>query len=86
MPRPTLDGTSASSESQRTNVIKGRELENSGLPMLLTPAEAARQLSLSRYTVYSELRAGRLRGRRYGRVILIPREELERFANALGQK
>ena len=54
--------------------------------MLLTPAEAARQLSLSRYTVYAELRAGRLRGRRYGRVILIPRGELERFASSLEQK
>lgn len=83
MPRPRLDGTLAGPRSQRTD---GPEIENSGLPMLLTPAEAARQLSLSRYTVYSELRAGRLRGRRYGRVILIPREELERFANSLGQK
>jgi excisionase family DNA binding protein len=54
--------------------------------MLLTPAEAARQLSLSRYTIYEELKAGRLRGRHYGRVILIPREELERFAESLEQK
>jgi excisionase family DNA binding protein len=83
VPRPTLDGTLARTKSQRTD--KGNP-ENSGLPLLLTPAEAARQLSLSRYTVYSELRAGRLRGRRFGRVILIPREELGRFAESLEQK
>ncbi len=83
MPRSTLDGTLARTESQRRSTLNS---ENSGLPMLLTPAGAARQLSLSRYTVYSELRAGRLRGRRYGRVILIPREELERFASSLEQK
>jgi excisionase family DNA binding protein len=54
--------------------------------LLLTPAEAACQLSLSRYTVYEEVKAGRLRAKRYGRVILIPREELERFAASLEEK
>jgi len=83
MPRPAPDGTLAHTRSQRKSTPNP---ENSGLPMLLTPAEAARQLSLSRYTVYAELRAGRLRGRRYGRVILIPRGELERFASSLEQK
>jgi excisionase family DNA binding protein len=83
MPHPASDGTLARTESQRKSPPNP---ENSGLPMLLTPAGAARQLSLSRYTVYSELRAGRLRGRRYGRVILIPRGELERFADSLEQK
>ena len=83
MPRSTLDGTGQRTKSQRTH--RGNP-EKLGLPMLLTPAEAARQLSLSRYTVYADLRTGRLRGRRYGRVILIPRGELERFASSLEQK
>ena len=77
MPRSALDGTSASTRSQ---------IEKLGLPMLLTPAEAARQLSLSRYTDYELVKAGRLRGRRFGRVILIPREELQRFTASLEQK
>jgi excisionase family DNA binding protein len=83
MPRPTLDGTLTSTPSQLTN---GTKAGISELPMLLTPAEAARQLSLSRYTVYEELKARRLRARRYGRVILTPREELERFASSLETK
>jgi excisionase family DNA binding protein len=83
MPHPALDGTLTGPRSQR---LDSPDNKNSGLPMLLTPAEAARQLSLSRYTVYEELKAGRMRGRRYGRVILIPRGELERFASSLEQK
>ena len=78
-----LDSNRARTRSQRESAL---DPENSGLPMLLTPAAAARQLSLSRYTVYSELKAGRLRGRRYGRVILIPRSELKRFAASLEAK
>jgi excisionase family DNA binding protein len=80
VPHPTLDSRSVEAPRQRNDALN---LENSGLPMLLTPAEAARQLSLSRYTVYEEVKARRLRGRRFGRVILIPREELERFAASL---
>jgi excisionase family DNA binding protein len=50
---------------------------------LLTPAEAAHQLSLSRYTIYSMVKSGQLRGRRYGRLVLIHRDELQRFAASL---
>jgi excisionase family DNA binding protein len=56
------------------------------LPLLLTPADAARQLSLARYTVYELVRQNQLRARRYGSKILIPREELRRFADSLEQK
>jgi excisionase family DNA binding protein len=56
------------------------------LPILLTPTEAARQLSLSRYTVYDLVRSERLRARRYGRILLIPRSGFERFTSTLEQK
>jgi excisionase family DNA binding protein len=85
MPHPVIDGKSDQAETQ---AFSGgyREKTSVSLPLLLTPAGAARELSLSRYTVYSNLKSGRLRGRRYGRLILIPRAELERFASSLEQK
>jgi len=54
--------------------------------MLLSPGEAARQLSLSRYTVYELIKHRRLQAVCYGRLKLIHRSELERFAASLGQK
>jgi excisionase family DNA binding protein len=54
--------------------------------MLLTCAEAARQLSLSTYTIRELTRSKRLRAKRYGRVTLIPRGELQHFADSLQEK
>jgi excisionase family DNA binding protein len=53
------------------------------LPLLLSPAEAARQLSLSRRTVYHLIESKQLRAVNYGRRRLIPREGLERFVREL---
>jgi excisionase family DNA binding protein len=58
----------------------------SSLPLILSPTKAAHQLSLSRYTVYELIRSKRLRARRYGRILLIPRSELERFISTLERK
>jgi excisionase family DNA binding protein len=58
----------------------GNQSEKSlGLPMLVSAARAARELSVSRWSVYQLCRANRLRTVRVGRRILIPRTELERF-------
>jgi len=55
-------------------------------PLLLSPAQTAHQLALSRYTVYELLRRGELRGVRYGRLVRVPRAEVERFASSLEPK
>jgi excisionase family DNA binding protein len=85
MPHPDIDGKP---ERARAQVFSGgyAEKTSGSLPLLLTPAEAGRQLSLSRYTVYTLLKSTRLRGRKFGRVILIPREEVKRFASSLEEK
>jgi excisionase family DNA binding protein len=85
MPHPVIDGKS---ERARTQGFSGVSPQKSygSLPLMLTPAAAARELSLSRYTVYELLKARRLRARRFGRVLLIPRDELERFASSLELK
>jgi excisionase family DNA binding protein len=72
----------------RTQRNSARSAENfvATLPLFLTPTEAARQLSLSRYTVYGLVRSKRLRARRHGRIPLMPSSELERFASTLEQK
>jgi excisionase family DNA binding protein len=54
--------------------------KNLGLPLLVSPARAARELSVSRWSVYQLCRENRLRTVRLGRKILIPREALEGFA------
>jgi excisionase family DNA binding protein len=77
MAHTALDGNCSAASEQPT--IAGLN----PLPMLLTPAEAAHQLSLSRYTIYSMVKSGQLRGRRYGRLVLIHRDELQRFAASL---
>ena len=86
MPRPALDSRPAKSPSQRTYSTNSPNFQNSALPMLLSPGEAARQLSLSRYTVYELIKHRRLQAVCYGRLKLIHRSELERFAASLGQK
>lgn len=84
MIRPADDGNSVQVETQAP--LWGYPEKTFGsLPLPLAPARAARELPLSRYTVYSTLKSGRLRGRRYGRLILIPRTKLERFASSLEQ-
>jgi excisionase family DNA binding protein len=83
MSHPAVDSRSDQGALQR---LPSLEPEYSGLPLLVNPAEAARQLSLSRYTGSELVRSKRLRARRYGRILLIPRSELERFASTLGEK
>ena len=82
MPRSTLDSIPSGSNSQ------GYSPDNyfGPPPLLLTPAQAAQQLGLARYTVYQLVREGRLRAKRFGRLVLIPREEMERFAASLEEK
>jgi excisionase family DNA binding protein len=79
MVRPAADSNSGQVETQAFSEAPG-EKKPDALPLLLTPAGAAHELSLSRYTVYTLLKSGQLRGRRFGRVILVPREEVVRFA------
>jgi excisionase family DNA binding protein len=57
--------------------------QGAALPLFLSPMEAARQLSLSKWFVYKLLREKRIRSLRCGRRLLIPRSELERFAAQL---
>jgi excisionase family DNA binding protein len=85
MVRPAVDSNSGQAETQAFSAVSHQKTIDS-LPLMLTPAGAARELSLSRYTVYALLKSSRLRGRKFGRVILIPRAELERFASSLEQK
>ncbi|QBI96027.1 HTH DNA binding protein [Mycobacterium phage Patt] len=51
--------------------------------ILVTRDEAARMLSLSVAEVDNERRAGRLIGRKHGRKVLIPVDELRRWAGEL---
>jgi excisionase family DNA binding protein len=85
MPHPVTDSKTERARAQGFSGFSYQKIYDS-LPLLLTPAGAAHELSLSRYTVYTLLKSGALRGRRFGRVILIPREELERFASSLEPK
>ena len=55
------------------------EVDVSDLPLLLSPAEAARQLSLSRDRVYGMIREGEIASVQLGRRIAIRREELIRY-------
>lgn len=48
--------------------------------LLYSRAEAAEMLSLSVHTVVRDIRLGRIRVKRYGRRVLVPREELLRIA------
>lgn len=48
-------------------------------PLLLTPAEAARELGIGRDRTYELIRQGRLESIRFGRVIKIPRQGLDAF-------
>ena len=52
-------------------------------PLLVTPEEAARLLSLSRSTVFEELKANKLRRVKKGRATLIPYEDVKRYAEDL---
>lgn len=51
---------------------------------LLSVAEAAEALSVSRDTVYSLARDGAIPARKIGRRLMIPRARLEEWANAGG--
>lgn len=48
-------------------------------PLLLSPAEAARELGIGRDRTYELIRKGRLESIRFGRVIKVPRKGLEAF-------
>jgi excisionase family DNA binding protein len=84
MPHPVAHGNAAQVGKQPN---PGRISEKtSALPLLLSPTEAARQLGLSRYTTYQLIKSGQLRARRFSRLLLIPRAEVERFAASLEEK
>jgi excisionase family DNA binding protein len=59
--------------------LQGRGPKSPELPLLLSPEQAASELSISRWSVYKEIREGRLRSLLYGRRRLIAKEELFRF-------
>jgi excisionase family DNA binding protein len=48
--------------------------------LLFSREETAEILSLSVHTVARDIRLGRIKARRYGRRVLVPREELLRIA------
>jgi excisionase family DNA binding protein len=85
MPHPVTDVKSDQAGTQAFSGIHPEKTSDS-LPLMLTPASVAHELSLSRFTIYSLLKSGRLRGRRFGRVILVPREEVVAFASSLEEK
>jgi excisionase family DNA binding protein len=49
--------------------------------LLYSREEAAEILSLSVHTVARDVRMGRIQARKYGRRVLIPRDEILRIAN-----
>lgn len=53
------------------------------LPLLMSTGRAAAELGITPKSVRTEIHAGRLRAVRYGRKILVPGDELERFAAGL---
>jgi excisionase family DNA binding protein len=55
--------------------------EQSQSPILLTRKTAAALLSLSERSLDYLIQRGDLKARRVGRKVLVPRSELERFAN-----
>lgn len=48
-------------------------------PLLLSPTEAARELGIGRDKTYTLIREGRLKAIRFGRVLKVPRAELNAF-------
>jgi excisionase family DNA binding protein len=50
-----------------------------GESQLLTPQQVANRLQISRWTVLSHLRSGRMRGTKAGRLWRIPLEEVQAF-------
>jgi len=45
----------------------------------LSPADIAKQLSISPWTVYTWVYQGKLKGVKVGRLLRIPRSEIDRF-------
>jgi len=64
-------------DPQRSRVVLA------GDPLLLTPEEAAKLLSVGRTTVYALIKAGDLRPVHIGRSCRISRAELERYVRML---
>lgn len=59
--------------------------QHTTLSRVLTPREAARELRISRVTIYRLLADGTIRHSRLGAAIRIPRSEVERIqAGAIG--
>jgi len=52
-------------------------------PLVVTRQQAARMLSISLTEIDDERRAGRLVARKYGRRVLIPLAELQRWVDTL---
>lgn len=53
---------------------------NQSVPLLLTAAETARLLSLSRSKIYMMIRSGELEVRRFGTAVRIPMTEVLRLS------
>ena len=78
---PTTDGEAAAARrTERLRNDMSRELEARLQRLQYSIEESADLLSLSRHTLARDIRRGIIRAQRYGRRILIPREELERIA------
>ena len=58
-------------------------MESSTLPQLHTLTTAGNRSSLSRATLYREIKAGRLHAVKIGKALRISEEELQRFISAL---
>jgi excisionase family DNA binding protein len=60
--------------------------DSSGLPLLLSATEAARQLGLAPWTIRYLVRKGELGAVHFGRRVLVPRTELLKFIASLREK
>lgn len=58
---------------------------NTSLPLLLTPAQVARELSISRHSVYRLIRARQLKALDYGTRYRVRREDLLKFVERSGR-
>lgn len=77
-PRPSLVG-----EDEGATPAGARSPDLLTHPLLLTAAQAARTLGMSRASVYRLIARRRLRGVHIGAMLRIPRQELEAFVAAL---
>lgn len=73
----------ASSGSHRQSELRTDQASSTSGRLLLTPAEAAERLSISRTKIYELMAAGSLRSIHIGRLRRVPVEALRDFVGAL---